>query len=59
MKLRYQNTEVNVYLPGNKRDKLSLKWARLVRIIKEKHPSYLVSKNKWLQNGKQEKNLTN
>ena len=30
-----ENTEVYVYLPRNKRDKLSLKWAGLVRIIRK------------------------
>ena len=37
-----ENTEVCGYLPRNKRDKLSLKWTGPVRIIKEKHPSYLI-----------------
>ena len=41
-----ENTGVYVYLPRNKRDKLSLKWAGLVRIIKEKHPSYLIEYQK-------------
>ena len=41
-----ENTEVYVYLPRNKRDKLSLKWAGPVRIIKEKHPSYLIEYQK-------------
>ena len=39
-----ENAEFYVCLPRNKIDKLSLKWARPVRIIKEKHPPYLVSK---------------
>ena len=49
-----------VYLPRKKRDKLSLKWIGSVRKIKKKHSSYLreyQSKDKWLQNGQQEKNL--
>ena len=37
-----ENTEVYVYLPRNKREKLTLKWDGPVRIIKEKHPSYLI-----------------
>ena len=54
-----ENTKVYVYLPRNKRDKLSLKWTRSVRIIKENHPSYLIehqSNDRWLQNGQQGKN---
>ena len=49
-----ENTKVYVYLP-----KLSLKWTRSVRIIKENHTSYLIehqSNDKWLQNGQQGKN---
>ena len=41
-----ENTKVCVYLPRNKRDKLSLKWNGPVRIIKEKHPSYLMEYQK-------------
>ena len=41
-----KNTEIYVYLPRNKRDKLWLKWTRPVRIIKEKHPSYLIEYQK-------------
>ena len=41
-----ENTKVCVYLPRNKRDKLSLKWAGPVRTIKEKYSSYLIEYQK-------------
>ena len=45
------NTEVYVCFPRNKRDKLPLKWAGPVRIIKTsiKHPSYLIEYQKQWQ----------
>ena len=44
--LSYHDRKVYVYLPRNNREKLSLKWAGPVRIIKEKHPSYLIEYQK-------------
>ena len=41
-----ENTELYVYLPRNKRDKLSLKWTGQIRIIKEKHPSSFIEYQK-------------
>ena len=44
-----ENAEVYVYLSRNKSDKMSLKWTGSVRIIKEKHPSYLIAYQKQRQ----------
>ena len=41
-----ENTEVYVYLSRNKIDRLSIKWTGPVRIIKEKHSSYLTEYQK-------------
>ena len=44
-----ENAEVYVYLSRHKSDKLSLKWTWSVRIIKKKHPLYLIEYQKQRQ----------